>query len=201
MVPLALGDALTVTAPHAARHDTLRISGLPLASDPDNLVLRAIAATRAAVAKSWPGAPVSPPWLAARLVKRIPVAAGLGGGSSDAAAAIEASLAAWHTAMRAPDKAELAASLGSDVPFFLARSNALVTGRGEFVDPLPEIAGEPPAILLVTPQMPVSTPDVFAAYAAGARPADPERARRDLGGARRESAGRHDRGRSAGSGG
>jgi len=178
MVPLALGDALTVTVPHAARHDTLRISGIALGVDPDNLVLRAVAATRAAVEESWPGAPVRPPWLAARLVKRIPVAAGLGGGSSDAAAAIEAALAAWHTTMPFADRARLAASLGSDVSFFLARANALITGRGEFVEPLPEISGEPPAILLVTPQLPVATPDVFAAYAAGARPGDPARARR-----------------------
>ena len=51
-----------------------------------------------------------------------------------------------------PQAAAVAASLGSDVPFFLARGAALVTGRGEFVEPLPQLEGEPPAVLLVTPR-------------------------------------------------
>jgi 4-diphosphocytidyl-2-C-methyl-D-erythritol kinase len=106
-----------------------------------------------------------------RLTKRIPVAAGLGGGSSDAAATVAAALEAWGAAL--PDEAirHLAASLGSDVPFFLAGGVALVTGRGEFVDPLPDLRGRAPAVLLVTPRLAVSTQAVFAAYAGGARPA------------------------------
>ncbi len=107
----------------------------------------------------------------------MPVAAGLGGGSSDAAAAIDAALAAWAAALDPEETGALAASLGSDVPFFLAGGAALVTGRGEFVEPLPDIQGEPPAVLLVTPRLPLATAAVFQAYAGGARPPDAARAR------------------------
>jgi len=177
MVPLSLGDALTVsTGPAGATRDSLRVTGLTLASTPDNLVVRAIEAVRRAVTEAWPGAPSMPPLLAALLAKRIPVAAGLGGGSSDAAAAMEAALAAWGAGLDSERKAALAASLGSDVPFFLPGGPALVTGRGEFVEPLPEIDGESPAVLLVTPRLPVGTAAVFDAYAGGARRAGGSRA-------------------------
>jgi 4-diphosphocytidyl-2-C-methyl-D-erythritol kinase len=108
--------------------------------------------------------------LAARLEKRIPVAAGLGGGSSDAAAALSAAFEAWGVEPEAAAVARLAAALGSDVPFFLAGGPAAVEGRGEVVRSLPEPIGSPPGVLLVTPAVAVSTPDVFAAYAAGIRP-------------------------------
>ncbi len=179
MVPLLLGDALTVSAaPQATAGDTLRVSGLAVSAAEDNLVLRAIDAVRAALARERPRTRADLPPLSVRLVKRIPVAAGLGGGSSDAAAAIEAALAAWQTTLAPASKAAVAASLGSDVPFFFAHGAALITGRGEFVEPLPEMNSEPPAVLLVTPALPLSTPAVFGAYAAGARPADAARARR-----------------------
>ncbi len=178
MVPLTLGDALTLSAaPAGATEDALTISGLSLAVTPDNLVLRAIVATRAAVesagavpsgqADAGPAASGGTPFLAARLVKRIPMAAGLGGGSSDAAAAIDAALAVWNATLTPAQATDVAAGLGSDVPFFLARGAALVTGRGEFVEPLPQLEGEPPAVLLVTPQLPISTAAVFATFAGG----------------------------------
>ncbi|MFI5259138.1 MAG: 4-(cytidine 5'-diphospho)-2-C-methyl-D-erythritol kinase [Candidatus Limnocylindrales bacterium] len=178
MVPLSLGDALTVSpAPSGSVSDSLRVTGLPIPPAEDNLVLRAIVATRAELAAAHPGAPTFAQFLAARLAKRVPVAAGLGGGSSDAAAAIEAALAAWGAELDPTAIAALAASLGSDVPFFLARGAALVTGRGEFVEPLRDIGGEPPAVLLVTPLLPLATAEVFKAYAGGARQADPGLAR------------------------
>jgi len=174
MVPLALGDALAVrvagpgAAGSASAGDLLRVHGLAVTLEPDNLVLRAIAGARALVGAQVPGA--GAPALVARLTKRIPVAAGLGGGSSDAAAALEAALAAWGTDVPAEFIDELAAGLGSDVPFFRAGRWAVVTGRGEFVEPLP-VVDEPPAVLIVTPRMPVSTAAVFRAYAYGSRPA------------------------------
>jgi 4-diphosphocytidyl-2-C-methyl-D-erythritol kinase len=171
MVPLALADTVTLAVAAGIGKDTLRVMGVAgtLRVTPDNLVLQAIAATRRAVRTTWPGAPESPPLLTARLSKRIPVAAGLGGGSSDAAAALDAALDAWGATLPRDVARSVAASIGSDVPFFLAGGAALVTGRGEHVEPLPPFRGVAPAVLLVTPQLQVPTRAVFAAYAAGAR--------------------------------
>jgi 4-diphosphocytidyl-2-C-methyl-D-erythritol kinase len=173
MAPLAFGDELTIE-PGRGAADTLSIDGHDLSAGPDNLVLRAIAAARAEVIGC--GAIHAAQTLDATLAKRVPVAAGLGGGSSDAAAAIDAALEAWHATLTRARATAVAASVGSDVPFFLARGIALVTGRGEFVEPLPSPLDGPPASLLVTPRMAVSTAAVFAAYAAGARPAGQGRA-------------------------
>lgn len=168
VVPLALRDALTIAAaPAGASQDSLRISGIALPVEPDNLVLRAIAATRAAVLGNGRGLASAAPFLAARLSKRIPVAAGLGGGSSDAAAAMDAALALWNATLTSQQAMAVAASLGSDVPFFLTHGPALVRGRGELVEPLAQILGEPPAVLLVTPKAAISTAAVFAAFDAG----------------------------------
>ena len=170
MVPLTLGDALTVrVAGSGATSDTLRAKGLPVVSNADNLVLRAIGATREAIIRQAQPPGPTPAFLATLLSKRIPVAAGLGGGSSDAAAAIDAALAAWGASLPAQAVSNLAASIGSDVPFFRAGCGAVVTGRGEFVESLP-VMEEPPAVLLVTPRVAVSTATVFKAYASGRRP-------------------------------
>jgi 4-diphosphocytidyl-2-C-methyl-D-erythritol kinase len=173
MAPLAFGDDLTVQ-PGRGTADTLTIDGGDLPAMPDNLVLRAIAAARAEAIGS--GVVLAAQSLEATLAKRIPVAAGLGGGSSDAAAAIGAALEAWHATLASDRLTAVAASVGSDVPFFLARGMALVTGRGEFVEPLSSPPDGPSAVLLVTPRIAVSTAAVFAAYAAGARPAEQGRA-------------------------
>src|SRR5258708_5668571 len=93
MVPLAFADRLSV-ALTSAPVDTLHVRGGDAGPVEGNLGLRAIAETRAAVGRRWPGAAEAPA-LAARLEKMIPVAAGLAGGSSDAAAAIDAALDAW----------------------------------------------------------------------------------------------------------
>jgi 4-diphosphocytidyl-2-C-methyl-D-erythritol kinase len=185
MVPLAFGDEVELEPSPSAMSDRLDVEGPDeLGAGPDNLVLRAIEAMRTSlrVRRAQPNAgPASKagaaaPPLTARLIKRIPVAAGLGGGSSDAAATIAAALEAWGASLPAPHVADVAASLGSDVPFFLAGSAGLVTGRGEFVDPLPPFRGEAPAVLIVTPRLCVATSAVFAAYAAGARPSAAEAA-------------------------
>jgi len=160
--PLGLADRLSL-ASVGGGHDTLHVAGFDTGPTADNLVLRAIAATRDAVGGSWSGGPDRAPALAARLEKRVPVAAGLGGGSSDAAAAIDGALQAWG-AERDPDaRSRLATWLGSDVPFFLAGGPALVEGRGERVARLPGLHGTP-GVLLVTADVRVATPDVFAAF-------------------------------------
>jgi 4-diphosphocytidyl-2-C-methyl-D-erythritol kinase len=132
----------------------------------DNLVLRAIAALRARLGPVGAGLPA----LVIRLEKRIPAAAGLGGGSSDAAAAIEGALEAWGVeADLGPEgRALVAARVGSDVPFFLAGGPALVRGRGEVVEPLTAPTGPPLGVLLVTPAIAVSTAAVYGAFSGGA---------------------------------
>jgi 4-diphosphocytidyl-2-C-methyl-D-erythritol kinase len=70
-----------------------------------------------------------------RLVKRIPTAAGLGGGSSDAAAALVAANLGWELGLSVPQLATMAAELGSDVPFFLNQGPAICRGRGEQIEP------------------------------------------------------------------
>jgi 4-diphosphocytidyl-2-C-methyl-D-erythritol kinase len=170
MVPLDLSDRLSL-AVAAGGDDTLRVEGFHPGPTEANLVIRAVAAVRGAVAATR----VPTPPLAARLDKRIPVAAGLGGGSSDAAAALDGSLEAWGASdvLDTERRSALAAGLGSDVPFFLAGGPALVEGRGERVTRLRGIVGSPPGVLLVTPPFTVATPDVFAAFAAGGPAAAP----------------------------
>ncbi len=170
MVPLGLADRLSV-APAVGEADTLHVTGADCGPAAENLVLRAIVATRVAVGRI--GGPTGrmPAHLAARLEKRIPVAAGLAGGSSDAAATIDAVLEAWGAELDRGARHRVAAGLGSDVPFFLAGGPALVEGRGEIVRTLPGPIGGPVGLLLVTPAVSVPTPAVFAAFAAGARPA------------------------------
>ena len=161
-VPLGLGDRLSL-APIAGDRDTLHVTGGDAGPPEDNLVFRALAAARAAVGGGWPGGPGPAPALAVRLEKRIPVAAGLAGGSSDAAATLEGALEAWGAELDPSTHHAVATHLGSDVPFFLAGGPALVEGRGEHVAPLHGLHGTP-GVLLVTPVMTVRTPDVFAAF-------------------------------------
>jgi 4-diphosphocytidyl-2-C-methyl-D-erythritol kinase len=83
------------------------------------------------------------------LRKRIPVGFGLGGGSSDAAAALLALNQLWNTGRSLDQLYAIAAQLGSDVPFFLRGGTALAEGRGERVNPLPGLPEMP--VLLVCP--------------------------------------------------
>jgi len=96
------------------------------------------------------------------LHKRIPVAAGLGGGSSDAAAVLLALKRWWQLPLAPSDLLDLAASLGSDVPFFLTGGLALCEGRGERITPLvpywPEAMNW---LLLLKPAISIATAAVF----------------------------------------
>ena len=172
MAPIAIADRLSLTVdPSPGATDSLRVEGAETGPIDDNLVTRALAVTRRAV-RTLSG--TAPPALVVRLDKRIPVAAGLAGGSSDAAATIDGALEAWSAGalVGLDDRRALAISIGSDVPFFLAAGPALVEGRGERVLPLRGVrlaAGEPePGLLLVTPAVPAHTAAVFAAWSAGA---------------------------------
>ena len=134
-----------------------------LAGEADNLVLKAarLLADRAGVA----------PRAAIRLVKHVPVAAGLGGGSADAAATLRELVELWRVAMPEEELFDLAARLGADVPMCLAGRTAFVSGIGErmvWAPPLPECA-----VLLVNPGTALPTRDIFAARRGGFSPARP----------------------------
>jgi 4-diphosphocytidyl-2-C-methyl-D-erythritol kinase len=91
--------------------------------------------------------------------KRIPVAAGLGGGSSNAAAALVALKKLWRIEITERSLLRIAASLGSDVPFFLTGGTALGIGRGEEVYPIQEATSD--HLLLVNPGFAVSTAETY----------------------------------------
>ena len=74
-----------------------------------------------------------------KLSKHIPVAAGLGGGSSDAAAVLRGLRRLWQLDLSDEELATIGAELGSDVPFFIRGGTALISGRGEVLQPLPDV--------------------------------------------------------------
>lgn len=163
MVPLGLADRLSF-ARAAGPVDSIHVVGGSdgrTARDAAGFgtVLAGVVAARQAVGR---GADAFP--LAVRLEKHIPVAAGLAGGSSDGAAAIEGALEAWGAELAPDERQRAAATVGSDVPFFLAGGPALVEGRGERVTPLAGLHGAPPGVLLVTPAAASSTRAAFAAF-------------------------------------
>jgi len=137
--PLALADLLEVTE---AAGDEVVCAGV----EGENLAARALAALRE---RGWERPP-----LRIEIEKRVPVAAGLGGGSADAAAVLR--LAAGEVG----DLEDLAAELGADVPSQLRPALALVRGAGERVEPLPEPA--PHAAVLLPDGGGLSTAEVFA---------------------------------------
>lgn len=130
----------------------------PTLSGPENLVHRATArlAERLGVE----------PAIRLELEKRIPIAAGLGGGSSDAATALRLCNDLWSGGLSAEELAAIGAELGSDVPLFFSLPAALMTGRGECVTPVPlQWRGW---VLLVFVDTAVLTEKVFASW----RPSD-----------------------------
>src|SRR5438067_3688228 len=125
----------------------------------DNLAVRAAEAVRQRLALSR--------GIVIELHKRIPLAAGLGGGSSDAAVVLLALQQWWQLPLSPTDLLMLAASLGSDVPFFLTGGLALCAGRGEQVRALvPRWPASMRWLVLVKPAIGVSTAAVFRALPA-----------------------------------
>ncbi len=149
--PLALGDPITV---QEAERDEVVCPGI----EGENLAARALEALRE---RGWERPP-----LLVEIEKRIPVAAGLGGGSADAAALLR--LAAEHgdflphggKKSPPPDLEEIAAELGADVPSQLTPALALVRGAGERVERLPDPA--PHAVILLPGGGGLGTAEVFA---------------------------------------
>src|SRR6185295_11582007 len=119
MVPISIFDTLTV---REAKKFTLEVDGPPLpGTNTVEKAYRAVAKRRRI------------PGVRASLVKGIPAGSGTGGGSSDAAAMIEALDVLFDLGL---DRHEVAAEIGSDVNFFLERGPALCTGRGEMIAPI-----------------------------------------------------------------
>jgi 4-diphosphocytidyl-2-C-methyl-D-erythritol kinase len=143
-----LSDALTF---EARLELALSCDDPSLPAGEENLVMRAARAL-ALAARVAPRAGI-------RLEKRIPHGAGLGGGSSDAAAALVGLRAFWGLELDDGALAEIAARLGSDVPFFLVGGLARGTGRGERLEPLFEAPRE--WLVLLSPAFPLSTPAVY----------------------------------------
>lgn len=120
----------------------------------DNLVYKAASLLQQSYSPRW-GAVV-------RLEKRIPVAAGLAGGSSDAAGVIRGLNQLWQLGLTQVEMLEVAQRVGSDVPFCLVGGAARVQGRGERVHPIESIGGW--WVVLVRPQVEVSTAAVYRAW-------------------------------------
>lgn len=159
MVPLELADEIEI---EEAERLELRCSDAELDGE-ENLALRAVRAIASAAGRE----------LHARVVlrKTIPTKAGLGGGSSDAAAILIAAMEGRFGDVRELDWVAIARAIGSDVPFFLARTAALVEGTGERVTALG--AAPPWAVLVVKPPASVSTAEAYAELDATARPTRP----------------------------
>jgi 4-diphosphocytidyl-2-C-methyl-D-erythritol kinase len=147
---LALADELEAT--RTASGVTIEVSGAEVGPAEDNLAVRAAKAVLEATGKRF--------GVALKLTKRIPVRAGLGGGSSDAAAALHAVNTLAGQAMPKQEILNLAARIGADVSFFaLGAPLALAWGRGERMyrlPPLPEAAA-----LVAVPAIAIATPDAY----------------------------------------
>jgi len=154
---IGLADELTVAFGNGLGTDVLTVSGLPGADVSENIILRAFDTTRRVLGLELPP-------LVAHLDKRIPIAGGLGGGSADGAAAVDCALQMWGAALSPALLTDVAVELGADVPFFAANAAAaLVRGRGEQIEVLREPSNDI-GLLLVTPQIALSTASVFARF-------------------------------------
>jgi 4-diphosphocytidyl-2-C-methyl-D-erythritol kinase len=158
---LELADTLRVSVlPEAGPTDQLVVEGDPDCPVADNLVSRAAAAFRAAAAERG----VAVPGVAINLTKRIPMGAGLAGGSTDAASMLLLLAARHPSVLGRAEMGSLAGSVGADVPFFVDGAGAaLVSGIGQQVEPLPPPI-DPVGVLLCRPPVGTSTPSVFAAW-------------------------------------
>jgi 4-diphosphocytidyl-2-C-methyl-D-erythritol kinase len=152
MQTISLHDTLRLT-PNRSGQISVHADNSEL-NTPDNLALRAAMALREAVGDASLGAEIE-------LFKAIPSPGGLGGGSSDAASVLLALNALWQTRLPHERRTELAATIGSDVPYFLSGGAALIAGRGEHVTPLPDV--QPLWLVLARPHVNVSTAAVYRA--------------------------------------
>lgn len=161
MVFADVGDRVAIQPSDAPGFETSGPFGAAIPSDADNLVVRAARAFHARL-----GGPIPPYRLI--LDKHLPIAAGLGGGSSDAGAALKLLRDALAPALSDEDLEPLAASLGADGAACLRATALLAEGRGEILSPAPELP-ELHAVL-VNPGVPSPTGAVYRAYDAAVHP-------------------------------
>lgn len=147
MQTVGLEDEVSIRVASHRSDIQLGCNDVSLRTDQSNLVYRAAAAVLERSGKSV--------GLDIHLTKRIPMGAGLGGGSSDAAATIIGLNQVLQLGWSAARMAEVGQALGSDVPFFLYAPAAIVTGRGEDVRPIQLTGGR--WVVLVNPGFPVET--------------------------------------------
>jgi 4-diphosphocytidyl-2-C-methyl-D-erythritol kinase len=154
---ISLYDTISLT-PTEKNDIVLSCDDRSLPSDERNLVWRAASAlqTGCAIQK---GARI-------RLEKRVPVHAGLGGGSSDAAATLVGLAYLWHAAISESELSEVAAGLGADVPFFLYGGTARGTGKGSDIAVLPDAADK--SLIVLKPHANISTAKAYEALNAAA---------------------------------
>jgi 4-diphosphocytidyl-2-C-methyl-D-erythritol kinase len=168
MVPIALFDMLHFQDEPSGRIvlnavllPTANSEGAePLPAGAENIVVRAVELVRKTCGVTR-GARM-------RLTKRIPLSAGLAGGSSNAAAALVAAAVAWDLRLSHQRLSQLAAELGSDVGFFLGRGAAVCRGRGERIEPLTGF--DKVWFVVVKPPAGLSTAEVYRACRASDRP-------------------------------
>lgn len=149
---VTLADELTITDGPDGSAVSLTCTDPSLPTDASNLAHRA--ATRLARRAGICGG------VSIHLTKHIPAGAGLGGGSSDAAAVLRALNRLWALNWSLPRLIPLAAAIGSDVPLLLVGGTAVARGRGEFVESIP--FSWPGSVLIAIPGIHVPTPDVYA---------------------------------------
>jgi len=149
MLAIRLFDTLVFE--EASEGASLECNRPDLSTGPDNLMLRA-----ARLLQEKTGCRRG---VRMRLVKRIPLAAGLAGGSTDAAATLAGLNKLWGLGRSIEDLALWSAEIGSDIPFFFHTPAAFCTGRGEKVAPV--AVGRPLDLVLVCPKMGLSTAEVY----------------------------------------
>ena len=151
MQTISLCDDVAITPADGGRVQVKsNLSFIP--GDERNLAARAALRYLAAIGKEGQG-------LLIRLNKRIPVGAGMAGGSADAAAVLRALNRLYDGALSSAALETLAADVGSDVPFCVRGGTALATGRGEKLRSLPDMPGC--EILVCKPDFSISTPELF----------------------------------------
>lgn len=161
--PTGLCDALEFVVPREqVNEDTLVVTGINIGSRPkENLVMRALKKMRENY---------NIPFLRIHLHKTIPAAAGLGGGSSDAACLIKAIDKCFRLSIGINTMKAIALEVGSDCPFFIDPVPSFATGRGEILKPVDYIPGGY-KIVIVNPGIRISTRDAYN----NCIPAKPER--------------------------